>query len=47
MSKQEEYKAIFDEYQRLKNLHPFENKTQIIRRMVGGNVSKKRNKQIR
>ena len=41
MSKQEEYKAIFDEYQRLKALHPFENKTQIVKRMIGGNTTKK------
>ena len=39
--KQKEYKPIFDEYQRLKALHPFENKTQIVRRMIGGNATKK------
>ena len=41
MGQRHEYQAIFDEYQRLKALHPFECKTQIVRRMVGDNATKK------
>ena len=36
MTKKQQYQAIFDEYQRLKGLYPFCNKTEIIRRMIGG-----------
>ena len=36
MNKKQQYQAIFDEYQRLKGLYPFCNKTEIIRRMIGG-----------
>lgn len=34
------YQAIFDEYQRLKNEHPFECKTAIIRKMLGKEPTK-------
>lgn len=39
--KQKEYKPIFDEYQRLKALHPFENKTELIKLMIGEHASKR------
>lgn len=42
MNKRHEHKAIFDEYQRLKALHPFECKTAIIRKMLGEEPTKEK-----
>ena len=39
--KQQQYKPIFDEYQRLKALHPYENKTELIKLMIGEHASKR------
>ena len=38
--KQSEYQAIFDEFQRLKKIYPFDYKTDIIKRMLGENANK-------
>ena len=39
--KQKEYKPIFEEYQRLKALYPYENKTELIKLMIGEHASKR------
>ena len=38
--KQREFQAIFDEFQRLKSVYPFDCKTDIIKRMLGDRVDK-------
>lgn len=38
--KQSEYQAVFDEFQRLKTIYPFDCKTDIIKRMLGENANK-------
>lgn len=40
--KQSEYQAIFDDFQRLKSIYPFDCKTDIIKRMLGDRVDKAR-----
>ena len=38
--KQGEYQAVFDEFQRLKSIYPFDCKTDIIKRMLGENADR-------
>lgn len=41
MNRQDEYQAIFEEYQRLKEIYKFDCKTEIIRKMLNNNATKR------
>lgn len=41
MNKQDQYQTIFEEYQRLKEIYKFDCKTEIIRKMLNNNATKR------